>query len=381
MAGAIFGTATRLLGGTVAKQGAKAVVKEGAKDVAAEGAKRSLGEMAKTGMKRAAPSVVGGLAVNQMFDNKAQEREANMQGQIDDLAEGQAVDAPYALAANGMPMQAAMSGMPSAPMVGSMPQGQHGAVVSQPQQNPQQGGSSGSWLAEHKTGAMAAGMAGLGVAGAGAAMLKDGASSGHDREHQELPESSGSAKQTLGAGFAAGGAAGLKAFKEEDGGFFKKAWSGAKAGAIGFGAGALGKMSYDAIQEEGGGMKAGITGAGAAALTSKLQDEGPGFMKSGLAGFVGGMSTNAIHDKMSDMGHDKLADLVAGGGLGTTLGYSYGGDNSMMLGGAGGTALGGLDTLLKGDRDHEGADFPSLDAFTGKEDGDKGKDDEELSFG
>ncbi|PZU04637.1 MAG: hypothetical protein DI630_00545 [Gordonia sp. (in: high G+C Gram-positive bacteria)] len=131
----------------------------------------------------------------------------------------------------------------------------------------------------------------------------------------------------------------------EGGAKFNEIAKGVLAGA---GSGAFTKMGYDAIQEEGGGLKAGVNSGIAGILASTLKDGGPGLVSSFTTAFGAGAVSNLAHDKLEDNGSSKLADAVAGGGLATGLGYVGLGDGKaaglLGLGGAGlGTGLGALE--------------------------------------
>lgn len=376
----------RPLLGNVLKTGAK----EGVKDLAGEGAKKGLGEMAKTGLKKAAPSLIGGAVINSHFDNKREEKEAGLQDQIDTVGYNQQVmagqgygqmTAPtqqfapqqgygqqgYAQSGYGQmtaptqqfaPQQAyGQQGYGQQPPVGnvSMPQGQQGSGA----ENENSG-----LFGNMSAGKVAAGAAGVGaLATAASSMSKD------DQEDSKLEKNVGGIWQTLGAGGLGGMAAWGKARKDPD----KSGFDAIKDAIKGAGAGMLSKMSYDAIQEDGGGVKAGLYGAGAAALTSSLEDGGPGMWKSALIGGAGAGATNTMHDKLTESGHGSIADALGGAGLGSALGYSYSGSGMGALTGAGAGGLaGGLDsTDLMGSL---------TDKVTGKEESSPAKDDEEFSL-
>lgn len=138
----------------------------------------------------------------------------------------------------------------------------------------------------------------------------------------------------------------------EGGAKFAELAKGVLAGA---GSGAFTKMGYDAVQEEGGGLKAGLNGGIAGMLASTLKEGGPGLGASFTTAFGAGAVSNLAHDKLEQHGSSKLADAVAGGGIASSLGYVGLGDGKaaglLGMGGAGlGTALGALDSSggLKG---------------------------------
>ncbi|OUS97231.1 hypothetical protein CA951_02480 [Rhodococcus sp. NCIMB 12038] len=122
----------------------------------------------------------------------------------------------------------------------------------------------------------------------------------------------------------------------------------AKGVLAGAGSGAFTKMGYDAIQEEGGGLKAGLHGGIAGMLASTLKEGGPGLGASFATAFGAGAVSNLAHDKLEERGSSKLADALAGGGIASSLGYVGLGDGKaaglLGLGGAGaGATLGALD--------------------------------------
>lgn len=147
--------------------------------------------------------------------------------------------------------------------------------------------------------------------------------------------------EALGAGALSGGAAAVHSYKENHD--IKDAL---RAGAFGAAAGSLGKMSYDHIQEEGGGLQAGLTGAAASAFASKIEPGGPGVMKSMATGFGSAAMGDFLHDKATEAGHEGFGDLAGGATFGGGLGYALEGDKkSMGLGAALGGGAGLVDTL------------------------------------
>lgn len=147
--------------------------------------------------------------------------------------------------------------------------------------------------------------------------------------------------EALGAGALSGGAAAMHSYKENHD--IKDAL---RAGAFGAAAGSLGKMSYDHIQEEGGGLQAGLTGAAASAFASKIEPGGPGVMKSMATGFGSAAMGDFLHDKATEAGHEGFGDLAGGATFGGGLGYALEGDKkSMGLGAALGGGAGLVDTL------------------------------------
>lgn len=147
--------------------------------------------------------------------------------------------------------------------------------------------------------------------------------------------------EALGAGALSGGAAAMHSYKENHD--IKDAL---RAGAFGAAAGSLGKMSYDHIQEEGGGLQAGLTGAAASAFASKIEPGGPGVMKSMATGFGSAAMGDFLHDKATEAGHEGFGDLAGGATFGGGLGYALEGDKkSAGLGAALGGGVGLMDTL------------------------------------
>lgn len=175
-----------------------------------------------------------------------------------------------------------------------------------------------------------------------------GALGSEDREQEDgFLASAGKVLMAAGAGGIAGFALKNKEAQEdglEGGAKFAEIAKGVLAGA---GSGAFTKMGYDAIQEEGGGLKAGLNGGIAGMLASTLKEGGPGLGASFTTAFGAGAVSNLAHDKLEEHGSSKLADAVAGGGVASSLGYIGLGDGKaaglLGLGGAGvGTALGAL---------------------------------------
>lgn len=147
--------------------------------------------------------------------------------------------------------------------------------------------------------------------------------------------------ETAGAGALSGLAAGVHSYKENHD--FKDAL---RVGVLSAAAGSLGKMSYNHIQEEGGGLQAGLTGAAASALASKIEPGGPGVMKSMVTGFGSATMGDFIHDKATEAGHEGVGDLAGGATFGGGLGYALEGDKkSAGLGAALGGGVGLMDTL------------------------------------
>lgn len=147
--------------------------------------------------------------------------------------------------------------------------------------------------------------------------------------------------EALGAGALSGGGAFVHSYKENHD--IKDAL---RSGAFGAAAGSLGKMSYDHIQEEGGGLQAGLTGAAASAFASKIEPGGPGVVKSMATGFGSAAMGDFLHDKATEAGHEGFGDLAGGATFGGGLGYALEGDKkSMGLGAALGGGAGLVDTL------------------------------------
>lgn len=222
---------------------------------------------------------------------------------------------------------------------------------------------------------MGYGPAGLGMAGAGAAAGSVMAIPAQTQQMQpaqaDVPFSDAgndgfmkSAGKTLAAA-GAGGIAGfmLKKGQVEDEGLegkdkFMALSKGVLAGA---GAGGFAKVGLDAIQEEGGGIKAGMATGLSASLASTLQKDGPGALSSFGMGAGTGVASNMAHDALEKSGHSKIADAVGGAGLGGVLGYTTTGDlKGAGIGGAGGGALSTAGGMLRegGMGDMLGQDSP-----------------------
>lgn len=234
---------------------------------------------------------------------------------------------------------------------------QAAAPLAQP--NPYQQVAAGSQMTN--TGAMIPAAAGIAGAGAGiitAAPPVTAASApatavaatnpADDEKEPSFLESVGKTLMAAGAGGVTGFMLKNKEVDEkglEGGARFSEIAKGVLAGA---GSGAFTKMGYDAIQEEGGGLKAGLHGGIAGMLASTLKEGGPGLGASFATAFGAGAVSNLAHDKLEERGSSKLADALAGGGLASSLGYIGLGDGKaaglLGLGGAGaGAALGALD--------------------------------------
>ena len=201
---------------------------------------------------------------------------------------------------------------------------------------------------------MAAGMAGAGAGMITAAPPATAGSAPATAKSAEVEAKDSSFLESTGKVLLAAGAGGIGGFvlknKEaeekglEGGARFAEIAKGVLAGA---GSGAFTKMGYDAIQEEGGGLKAGLNGGIAGMLASTLKDGGPGLGASFTTAFGAGAVSNLAHDKLEQRGSSKLADALAGGGVASSLGYIGLCDGKaaglLGLGGAGvGTALGAL---------------------------------------
>lgn len=145
--------------------------------------------------------------------------------------------------------------------------------------------------------------------------------------------------ETVGAALA-GGVGGM-ALAKKDG---AEGFEALSKGLLGAGAGAFAKMSHDGISEEGGGVKAGVAGAVAAGLASRLKEGGPGMLSSAAFGFGGGATANKLHDHLTETSSKALADAVSGGLQGGSLGYAITGDLKQSGLIAGGSA--GLSTVL-----------------------------------
>lgn len=119
-----------------------------------------------------------------------------------------------------------------------------------------------------------------------------------------------------------------------------RALEAAKGAFQGGGAAYLTIKANDAIQAEGGGLTAGVASAGAHALSSGLVDGGPGAMQSAMIGFGSGVGADFAHDKLTEAGHGGIADVLAGGAQGGSLGYTIKGDTAGL--GLGALAGGGV---------------------------------------
>lgn len=170
---------------------------------------------------------------------------------------------------------------------------------------------------------------------------------------------------------AAGGVGGLILKSKEDDHTPADLIKGALSGA---GTGAFAKMANTSIQEQGGGLMAGLNTGIASAFGSTLQKGGPGALQSALMGAGAGGMSNLAHDKLALSGKGALADAVGGAGLGGVLGYTLDGEGKdagiAALGGGGLGALtgasneaGGLSELVKNN---------GLSKLLGGDKGDKG---------
>ena len=209
---------------------------------------------------------------------------------------------------------------------------------------------------------MGYGPAGMGMAGAGAAagsvMAVPASTRTAPQAEAEVPfddagndgfmKSAG--KTLLAAG--AGGVAGFMLKKgqvEEEGLEGKDKFAALSKGVLaGAGSGAFAKLGLDAIQEEGGGIKAALSTGAASSLASTLQQDGPGMFSSFGMGAGAGAASNLAHDALEKSGHSKMADAVGGAGLGGVLGYTTTGDfKGAGIGSAGGGALSTAGGMLR----------------------------------
>lgn len=147
----------------------------------------------------------------------------------------------------------------------------------------------------------------------------------------------------VGAGLAgAVTGAGLAYSDFEDGqSLSSKARNMVGKGLAGAGAGVFTKLANDAIQAEGGSMKASAYSAIAGGLGSYLKDGGPGVLKSAMASGMAGFGADKVHDNLAESGHEGLADSLSGAIQGGGLGYS-------TLGGLTGTGIGSATGGLAG---------------------------------
>lgn len=106
----------------------------------------------------------------------------------------------------------------------------------------------------------------------------------------------------------------------------EKVAAGLMGGTLGAGSGLLANMQNDAVQAEGGSIKAAVFGAGSSMLASKLQKDGPNMLQSAIIGGGTGITANILHDKATDKGYGLQADLGAGALQGGALGYTGVGD-------------------------------------------------------
>lgn len=287
-------------------------------------------------------------------------------GIMDKLKDDNEAEAPEAKAPEA-PTQAQPNSMQTPPMQAPMPGvGMNGAQMSNasmamptmapnPMQSPPMQASMPS------AGMNGAQMAGLGLGGAAAgaglsrmagnstpaaqntAEMAEPQAESHDKGDKGDKNDKGIGG-TLLAGLTGAFGGAITRYREAGDGENKVA-AALKGGLAGGGAGVLSKMSMDAIEEDGGGLKAAITGAGAAGLTSTLKEGGPGVFSSALAGAGLSGGTNLLHDKMVEGGASEgLTDAIAGAGVGANLGNAYeGGLKGLALGGGAGA---GIETLM-----------------------------------
>lgn len=162
----------------------------------------------------------------------------------------------------------------------------------------------------------------------------------------------------LGAGLAgAATGAGLAYSDFEDGqSLSSKARNMVGKGLAGAGAGVFTKLANDAIQAEGGSMKASAYSAIAGGLGSYLKDGGPGVIKSAMASGAAGFGADKVHDKLAESGHEGLADSLSGAIQGGGLGYStLGGVTGAGIGGATGGLAGLAQNYFGGGDDYSNA--------------------------
>ena len=101
-------------------------------------------------------------------------------------------------------------------------------------------------------------------------------------------------------------------------------------------------MSLDAVRDDGGRLKAGLTGAAAGVLNSKLMEGGPGVLASAGVGLGSAVSADMAHDKLADAGHERMADAAGMSALAAGSAYTVTGSGGYAAGAGGiGAALGG----------------------------------------
>lgn len=115
------------------------------------------------------------------------------------------------------------------------------------------------------------------------------------------------------------------------------------AGAIqGLGAASFGKLAFNNIQNDGGGLRSGLYSGLAAAFATGLKEGGPSPMQAFIGAAGIGMATNKFHDFLEDNGKSVQADIVAGAAIGGVADYVTDGElkYGALAGGASGAAYG-----------------------------------------
>lgn len=162
-----------------------------------------------------------------------------------------------------------------------------------------------------------------------------------------------------GAGAAAGWAMG-RSNAPEGATAAQKMMSGTTGALKMGGAGLLTHAANNAIQADGGGVKAAIFGGAANMLASTMQEDGPNMLQSALSGAAGNYALNFAHDTAVDKGHGLAGDLIAGTGQGALLGRNLTGDMKGMGIGAGiGAGVGGINAFAT-EREGEAAAANSM---------------------
>lgn len=165
-----------------------------------------------------------------------------------------------------------------------------------------------------------------------AVMAKDASSGMPDLNIKGTPDNP--ALTGFGSNMAAG-AAGLAA------GYKQNGFAGAMQG---LGAASFGKLAFNNIQKDGGGLRSGLYSGLAAAFATGLKEGGPNPMQAfvGAAGI--GAATNRFHDFLEDNGKSAQADIAAGAAMGGVADYVTDGDlkYGALAGGTAGAAYGYL---------------------------------------
>lgn len=164
------------------------------------------------------------------------------------------------------------------------------------------------------------------------------------------PRFSGLASDLMAAG--GGAIAGFKAAKDNP---EMNAGIGALKGGV---AGFFQKNAFDNVQKDGGGIKVAAYSAIAGAAMSGFEKDGPGMMGAAMQNMGMMSATDFAHDKLTDMGKDGMADMVAGGGTAaSTLNLTTDMDMGELAlkGGGVGAALGAGFGAINGNLGRDGA--------------------------